>query len=308
MILRSALTVTALVLMEIAASSPSSAVPEPVGVAPTTVNPDCSRRCLLELLTQYTEALSDNDASKLPLATNVRATSNGVPTAVGKSSVWGAVSRMPFRRAFVDPASGSAVFYGALTNTPTRDAPQWWFYVVRLAVAGRKITEVEEVFYDGGLAGTPASTLSLPDRLFDTTLPPGERVPRAELMRIADQYFDAVSQAVDYHTVPWHPECERIELGVFTVNALINPGSCGGEFKNPAVKWLVKNRRFYIADEERGVVLAIANFTTPPDYPKNNGSVVFEVFKVQDGMIRQIEAFFRGNGQLHSGWGTGPGS
>ena len=31
-------------------------------------------------------------------------------------------------------------------------------------------------------------------------------------------------------------------------------------------------------------------------------------YKVQDGMIRQIEAFFRGNGQPHSGWGTGPGS
>jgi len=54
--------------------------------------------------------------------------------------------------------------------------------------------------------------------------------------------------------------------------------------------------------------LAIGNFTTPPEYPRNNGSVVFEVFKVQDGLIRQIEAFFRGNGQLHSGWGSGPGS
>jgi hypothetical protein len=104
------------------------------------------------------------------------------------------------------------------------------------------------------------------------------------------------------------PECQRIELAVCTVNSLMNPGSCGGEFKNPAIKWNVKNRRFYIADPERGAVLAIGNFTTPPEYPKNNGSVVFEVFKVQDGLIRQIEAFFRGNGQLHSGWGSGPGS
>jgi len=55
------------------------------------------------------------------------------------------------------------------------------------------------------------------------------------------------------------------------------------------VKWNVRNRRFYIADPE-------------------HGSVVFEVFKIQDGLIPQIEAFFRGNGQLHSGWGTGQGS
>jgi len=85
-------------------------------------------------------------------------------------------------------------------------------------------------------------------------------------------------------------------------------GSCGGEFQNPSTKWNVSNRRFYIADVERGVVLAIANFMTPPEYPKNNGSVVAEVFKVQDGMIRYIHAFFRGNGQLHSGWGEGPGN
>jgi hypothetical protein len=46
----------------------------------------------------------------------------------------------------------------------------------------------------------------------------------------------------------------------------------------------------------------------PKEYPKNNPSVVMEVFKVQDGMIRHIFAFFRGNGQPRSGWGTGPGA
>jgi hypothetical protein len=282
---------------------------EPMSIAPAVANPSqCGRHCLLSLLTLYTEALTDNDVSKLPLAANVRATSNGVVAQVGHGEIWGSVARIPFRRAFVDPVSGAAVFYGALTNTPTRDGARWWFYVVRLAVANGKITEVEEISYDGGLGNTTASALSLPDRLFDTYLPPDERVSREQLMNIANQYFEAVSHDVDYHAVPWHPECERIELGVFTVNALMNSGSCGGEFKNPAVKWNVKNRRFYIADPERGVVLAIGNFTTPPEYPHNNGSVVFEVFKVQDGLIRQIEAFFRGNGQLHSGWGDGPGS
>ena len=282
---------------------------EPMSIAPAVPNSSqCARHCLLGLLTQYTEALTDNDVSKLPLSANVRATSNGVATQVGHGEVWGSVARIPFRRAFVDPVSGSAVFYGTLTNTPTRDGARWFFYVARLAVANGKITEVEEVSYDGGLGNTTAAALSLPDRLFDTYLPAEERVSREQLMNIANQYFDAVSHDVDYHTVPWHPECERIELGVFTVNALMNSGSCGGEFKNPAVKWNVKNRRFYIADPERGVVLAIGNFTTPPEYPHNNGSVVFEVFKVQDGLIRQIEAFFRGNGQLHSGWGSGPGS
>lgn len=78
-----------------------------------------------------------------------------------------------------------------------------------------------------------------------------------------------------------------------------------GEFQTPSVKWSVENH-FYIADEVRGVVFAIGNFMTPPEFPNNNGSVVFEIFKIQDGMTRHIEAHFRGNNtQKVSGWGTG---
>jgi hypothetical protein len=272
----------------------------------------CDRRCLLRAMTEYTEALTDNSTARLPLAAKVRVTSNGAEGALGKGEAWGPARRLPYRQVFIDPQTGSAVFYGIVTTAAPRPGaattgakPRWWFYVARLKLAAGKITEVEEIAYEkpeGGF-GADASTLTLPDRIFDTVLPVEERSTRQQLFHIADQYFDAVSQKVDYHTVPWHPECQRIELGTFTVNAPTTSGSCGGEFQNPAVKWTVINRRFYIADVQRGVVLAVGNFTTPPEYPKNNGSVVMEVFKVQDGMIRHIGAFFRGNGQLHSGWG-----
>ena len=271
----------------------------------------CDRRCLLRTLTTYTEALTDDDLSRLPLAASVRTTANGVVTPLGKSTPWGPSRRLPYRQAFVDPVTGSAVFYGILT-TATRPATgsaetpaRWWFYVARLKVRDRKITEVEEIAYErppGGF-GADASTLTLADRIYDTVLPEDERSSREALFHIADQYFDAVSHRVDYHDVPWHPECQRVELGTFTVNAPATAGSCGGEFRIPSMKWTVVNRRFYIADVERGVVLAVGNFTTPPEYPHNNGSVVMEVFKVQDGLIRHISAFFRGNGQAHSGWG-----
>jgi hypothetical protein len=269
---------------------------------------DCNRHCLLSILTTYTEALVDNDASRLAIAPQLRVTSNGAVTTLGHGQVWGAVKRIPYRHAFVDPVSGAAVFYGTLTNTPSRDAEQWWFYVVRLKVVRQQVTEIEEISYDGTLGGTPASSLELPHSIYDTYLPAAERSTRAQLFAIADKYFDAVTGTLNYHDVPWHPECQRIELGTFTVNSRLGPGSCGGEFKDPKMRWTVRNRRFYIADEERGVVLAIGNFMTPPELPNNNGSVVFEVFKIQDGLIRHIEAFFRGNGQLHSGWGDGPGS
>jgi len=277
--------------------------------------PGCDRRCLLRTLTEYTEAITDNDTSRLKLSRGLKATFNGAPDQLGKGEIWAADRRLPYRQVFVDPATGAAVFYGIVTEArrgapgaaPPPDAKpaRWWFYVARLKVAGGQITEVEEIAYEkpaGGFGADPAD-LHLADRIFDTVLPAEERSTRQQLFHIADQYFSAVSHQVDYHQVPWHPECQRVEIGVFTVNAPTTSGSCGGEFKTPSVKWNVINRRFYIADVERGVVLAVGNFTTPPEYPKNNGSVVMEVFKVQDGMIRHISAFFRGNGQLHSGWG-----
>jgi hypothetical protein len=217
---------------------------------------------------------------------------------------------LPYRQAFVDPVTGAAVFYGVVSALAAGSSANWWFYVVRLKIEDSRIAEVEEISYEkppGGFGADPSS-LHLPDRIFDTVLPASERVSRERLFEIANMYFDAVSHKLDYRKAPWHPECQRVELGVFTVNAEKMAGSCGGEFQTPSIKWNVRNRRFYIADVERGVVLAIANFMTPPEYPKNNGSVVAEVFKVQDGLIRHIHAFFRGNGQLHSGWGEAPGN
>jgi hypothetical protein len=280
---------------------------------------DCDRRCLLQILTRYTEALADNRPGDAPVAANVRVTSNGKLVRLGEGGAWGEPRRLPFREAFVDPVTGAAFFYGVVTNPAPRSAPgeatpaqppqRWWYYVVRLKVVARKITEVEEIAYEKppeGFGADPAG-VTTPDRIFDAVEPIGERSTRAQLFALANTYFDAVSRKIDYHDVPWHPECTRLELGMFTVNAPRTAGSCGGEFELASMKWNVVNRRFYLADPERGVVIAVGNFTTPPEYPHNNGSVVMEIFKVQDGLIRHIEAFFKPD-QPHSGWGEGPGS
>ena len=260
--------------------------------------PDCNRRCLLEFLQTYTEGLLDNDTSRIKIASSLRVTSNGVDVQLGKGEVWGLAKRMPYRQAFVDPVTGAAMFLGTVTNAPTSQGERWWFYMLRLKVVAQQVTEVEEISYDGMLRGAAASKLTQADRIYDAVLPPGEQVSRAELVATANKYFDVVSGTLDYHDVPWHPECSRLEDALLTVNQPDSPGSCAGEFKNPRIKWIVRNRRVYIADVERGVVVAVANFTSPPEYPNNNASVVFEVFKIQDGLIRHIEAMFRGDSSM----------
>ncbi len=260
--------------------------------------PDCNRRCLLEFLQTYTEGLLDNDTSRIKVASSLRVTSNGVDVQLGKGEVWGLAKRMPYRQAFVDPVTGAVMFMGTVTNAPTNQGERWWFYMVRLKVVAKQVTEVEEISYDGMLRGNHPSKLTQADRIYDTVLPPSEQVSRAELIATANKYFDVVSGTLDYHDVPWHPECSRLEDAVLTVNQPESSGSCAGEFKNPRIKWIVKNRRIYIADVERGVVMAVSNFTSPPEYPNNNASVAFEVFKIQDGLIRHIEAMFRGDSSM----------
>jgi hypothetical protein len=263
-----------------------------------TSEPDCNRRCLLEFLQTYTEGLLDDDTSRIKVASDLRVTSNGVDVQLGKGEVWGLAKRMPYRQAFVDPLTGAAMFMGTVTNAPTNQGERWWFYMVRLKVVAKQITEVEEISYDGMLRETPASKLTQADRIYDTVLPKDEQISRAELIATANKYFDVVSGTLDYHDAPWHPECSRLEDAVLTVNQPDSAGSCAGEFKNPRIKWIVKNRRFYVADVERGIVVAVANFTSPPEYPNNNASVVFEAFKIQDGLIRHIEAMFRGDSSM----------
>jgi len=205
---------------------------------------------------------------------------------------------MPYRQALIDPTTGAVMFLGTLTNAPTNQGERWWFYMLRLRVVAQQVTEVEEISYDGMLRGNSPAKLSQADRIYDAVLPDSERVSRSELAAIANKYFDVVSGTLNYHDVPWHPECSRLEDALLTVNQPESAGSCAGEFENPRMKWIVKNRRVYVTDVERGIVAAIANFTSPPEYPNNNASVVFEVFKIQDGLIRHIEAMFRGDSSM----------
>ena len=260
--------------------------------------PDCNRRCLLEILQTYTEGLLDNDISRIRVAPNLRVTSNGLDVSLGKGEVWGLAKRMPYRQAFVDPVTGAVMFMGTVTNAPTNQGERWWFYMVRLKVVTKQVTEVEEISYDGMLRGNSPAKLTQADRIYDTVLPASEQVSRAELIATANKYFDVVSGTLNYHDAPWHPECSRLEDAVLTVNQPESAGSCAGEFENPRLKWIVKNRRIYIADVERGIVMAVSNFTSPPEYPNNNASVAFEVFKIQDGLIRHIEAMFRGDSSM----------
>ena len=285
-------------------------------------NSSTDRRRLLQILTVYTDAICLRDLSTIPLAKDARITDNGELTTLGKGAVWqlNGRLRLPYRRALVDARTGAACLRATVTNevaprpTPgdtTLPPPgQWLWYVVRLKVADGLITEIEEIVSDSTFPGTVGADLVAPDRIWEMIVPEHQRSTPEELQQIADDYFSTVSRTIPFYKAPFHPELNRWENGALTTNALFMPGSCGTGLLSPTLQGLkVTNRRYYVVDEVLGVVAAIAKFTPPVIVPGGAVSaVIFEEFKIQDGLIRHIEAFFAKQGQEYSNWGSGPGS
>ena len=273
----------------------------------------CDRTCLLNILTIYTDAISLKNISAVPTSPAVRVTNNGNLSTLGQGLVWHTPGdlRIPYRHALVDEISGSATLRATISNVTVpinatvdqivNPPPgKWWWYALRLRVVDGLITEIEEIVSATGIPGGLASSLTQPDRIWDTYIPHPKQLSRAELFNTANQYFSTVAGQLPWEQAPFHPECNRIELGTQTTNAVFAPGSCGTEFLSPGLQGgTVTNRRFYVADPEVGVVAAIGWFGGPQS---TAGVAVFEVFKIQDGLIRHIEAFFPLEGMTVAGW------
>jgi len=137
----------------------------------------------------------------------------------------------------------------------------------------------------------------------DSIVPEAERSSRDRMIEIADSYFDAIEQS-DASLVPLHPDCNRRENGFQTTN---NPphmplSTAAGI---PRLNYIekVSLRRYPVVDEARGIVLGIVRFDVPGEAAPVGSPVeqklrnrprslfLYELFKIEDGLIRDIEAF-----------------
>jgi hypothetical protein len=115
-----------------------------------------------------------------------------------------------------------------------------------------------------GVFSEPQNLVDKP--IFHQALSPSERRPRAELIRVANSYFEGMEAGTDKNT-PFDKDCQRIENGVITSNdpaskSPITRMSCGAQFATGFTKVItrVQERRFPVVDEERGLVLSIIRF------------------------------------------------
>ena len=263
------------------------------------------RDALAGLVERYLDALVAHDASRLPAAPGVRFTENGQPLPLG-SGRWATVSgRQPGGQVFVDPQAGQVAFWGAVT-----EAGEPIIFSVRLGTEAGLVSEVETLIVrPGGLLFDPG-TVCAPRPAFHEVVAPAERSSREEMIRAANLYFDGIERD-DGDIVPLADGCVRIENGVQTT------GNAPSAELDAQAPWrtmgiaaqlnaghfqyieAIRDRRFPVLDEERGLVVCHAVFDHPGNIETVDGRIPFgyptsvmiaEVFKVKGGLIHHVEA------------------
>ena len=266
---------------------------------------------LYAVLESYREALAARDAGSAPWADAPLTSENNVMLEVG-DGLWGTIDRFgEYELRFADTSTNQVGFFGTVHEHEEESA-----YTLRLKTddAGR-ITEAEAVVVrqsDSGIKFLNPKYWDKPILNADAEKP----VSRDEMVRLANGYFDTMQLNDGTLHTKFHPDCNRVENGVQTTRnpefAYIVPVAAMGpeeQFRLGNYRYddRLRARRYPLVDEERGIVLAfgfIDHCGTLAEYQLTDGRTVQspvrrphsfyfgELFKIDDGMIRQIEANF----------------
>ena len=290
-------------------STESSAFARAAGAAQSE---PASRELLFGLLDRYVDALLLHDPAGVPFASGLRATENFAPAKPGEG-LWKTIGGISYRQSVADASTGEIAFFGGGTEAGKRI-----LLGIRLKQREGKIAEAETfISREGCHPIFSPELLVAPRHSWDIVLPEDERSPRAKLIQIVDKYFDGIV-AGDPYSVPLHPDCNRVENGAQTTNNPPRfPASVHSNMKLLNYIAKIRDRRYPIVDEKRGLVVALVSFDVPgvsdpvgldrsasaPGALGARSVHIFELFKVESGRIREILAFLN-NVPLgaHAGW------
>jgi hypothetical protein len=300
---------------------------------------NCDRACLEGHVDRYLDAVIASDPSAAPLATTLRFTENGQRLAIG-DGLWNTLAARGNYRIFVsDVPAGQVAFLGNIAEDhrdPSQTTPA--LLALRLRIRDGRITEAEHFVVRSEDAARRISNMT-PHPLFTQTIPPAERMSRAELLRISNMYFSGMERNDGKGDYPFADDCNRIENGSPATNVPTPPGQtrpdpatatgysgqwgCAEQFKSGLLFFVnrIRDRRFVAIDQERGLVFSFVFFdhsggrhrrgVTPSGREVIAGPVqpwtweIAEMFRVENGKIRQIEAILeRSPYGMLSGWST----
>jgi len=270
-----------------------------------------NRTTLYAVLDRYLAALAAKNPARVEWAADVRNSENNVMIPQGEG-LWGTIESLgTYQLRFADVKTGEVSYFGTV-----HEAIEESGFTVRLKVDGAgRVTEAETIVVrqsDSGIKFENPRYWDKPILNANVTKPN----TRAEMIALADGYFSTLQLNDGTLHTKFHPDCNRVENGVQTTHnpefAKIVPVSalgCEAQFKMGNYRYddRLRGRRFPLVDEERGLVLAfgfIDHSGKLDTYQLTDGRTVrspvrrphsfylAELFKIEDGMIWQIEANF----------------
>jgi hypothetical protein len=179
--------------------------------------------------------------------------------------------------------------------------------------------------------------LGKPHPLLTQIIPAAERMSRDDLVKTANMYFSGMEKNDGKGVYPFTDDCNRIENGSQSTNVPPRGGQprpdpktatsyssawgCKEQFESGLIHfvWRIRDRRFVAVDQERGLVYSFAFFDhalgkdrtyqAPDGRTVTGGPIdpwtwqIAELFKIEKGKIRQIEAvLLRAPYGMNSGW------
>ncbi len=286
------------------------------------------RPALVALMEQYLAALAKHDPSGLPLANNVKLVENTKPTPIGKG-LWKTATGGPtnFKIFVADPVAGQIGFLGVIEvdNNPT-------IISARLKIVDGKITEIDHLVIPPYVKTLNPNMSKVRPGLIEP-VKPEERVPREEMLRIANSYYEALVND-NGSLCPFADESQRRENGGVSAGAqtpeeaydddftVFRKMKCGEQLDTGVMSYItdINRRRILAVDEEMGLVFAYSIFVhdgepkvmkitgVPGVTERVNNYGPFDlpathVFKIRGGKVYEIEAIgYLAEHGIKNGW------
>jgi hypothetical protein len=285
----------------------------------------CDRACLIATVDKYLAAVVAHDPSKVRFSPDVKFVENITPMKPGEG-LWKTASALPttFKIYVPDPVSEQVGFLGVMQagDKPIELA-------LRLQITHGQITEAEHLI--APVTDRGAKNLQTPRPGLLATVPPSERVPREEMLKIGSSYYEALVTA-DANDTPFADDCVRRENGMQTTSnpppatpgGIASTGAlgCAAQLRTHTFDYIkrIEPRRVWIADSKTGLVFGLSQFRHPMEqkFVKIVGVAGVDqipmdfkpfdlpaahIFKISDGKIHEIEAMgFRAEYNSKTGW------
>jgi hypothetical protein len=286
----------------------------------------CNRACLIKTVDNYVAALVAHDPSKMKFSPDVKFVENITPMKPSEG-LWKAASALPttFKIYVPDPVSEQV---GFLCVIQENDKPIE--LALRLKIENGRIAEAEHLIARN-LSERSLRNLQTPRPGLLATVPPSERVPRDEMLKIGASYYEALVTA-DANDAPFADDCVRRENGMQTTSnpppatpgGIASTGAlgCAAQLHTHTFDYIkrIEPRRVWIADPETGLVFGLSQFRHPMEQKfvkivgvpgvdhidmnfKPFDLPAAHIFKISGGKMHEIEAMgFSAPYNSKTGW------